>query len=1181
MPTLKQLACTLEKEPSRTPLTEYGTSYSDGFVETHVAVPDERTGFGIHLHSHGYIAPGLAMFVYIDGVYQCNRHRHSLLVPDGTITPEFYEVDFHVFQQEEKVGKGKFLGRAWSFNTLATEDKTTNVTDTILGNIGTIEVVVRRLCPPPLQSVLPTRPTNGDQVKSASGKPGKQKEKQKGLKIKPAIFPGSMGFGNDGAEDQNFGAGLDGPNDDRYHDPTYYYYDDKPHRSRYYHHRRASPSPPPRHDFGPSYADYLRWRDTHPDAVVPSRSRDPQRSSSYYAQYRPSGSDDSREHHHHGHTSNAYRQRRRARASDGIPQNKPRDFWVFESVNFDADDPVPRVAPTRRPSGSTSSSSVTQRPLSSVVDSSAAIPQARPTMQVSSHHVRWADRYPNWRLRCVTDPVKQNLNPFAIGTNGLPSYRVGQPDGSLSSSTHPPDPMYNPRYQPEASHAAPLQNRNSKSDGHDGNSKMPGGWLGEDPKDSIKAANPYTTGPTNEEPSGSLFVRGTTTSFPAVVDSRWGLVNEHGQSSGGQEGGLGSAAANVSGQGDAWGTGGDNSGGQDDAWGASGGNSAGQDNGWGSNGDNSGGQDNGWGTGDGNSGGQDNGWGTSGDNNVSGGNFGGGVDQSAQNDVSADSGDNARWGATNGQDQTSQQEWGETGGTQQDTGTGGAWQDSSWPNDGLNNAKNPSGQNDNSGDAENNADQDNRWPDNTDNSSVKNNDATQDTGSNSPLQENNAVQDTTFNWDTPSDNNAQQTTDNNNNWNWDTQTTTAAAVAPADQFTTAPAHQSITAPKACSLLNGSKKDGSKTPYTSFMHKPLVPEQPFVKGYWNNWTKAPHAPPALPQRQPKQNEDAPTEIFAPSELPYIVPEQTAREKLVDSYVHHGKGYDYAHVTGRPDYIDSWEEPYAVFRFKYRSRNMLSQILGEGGKEEMEKDKARERGEEQKRRLSLMSKDELIQQLIEKSTKAESQKAGGSQQKAPSVSSQPQPVQQWANHVAAATASGSKAGSSSEEPMTCDRCNGLLVGEWWHCKGCGDDYDICCACVAKKFCCNDDSHDLIQWKDNVDLGNGVQGPQATNKTLPGIQKSSDNKDGNAGGGSVGGGSNNNWNVDLTGNATSGSADNAAGGEWGAANANAPAGGTSGDDNADGGWGAVSPDTPAGGTGGGDNAGADSGDTKPKWW
>ncbi|KAF4536547.1 Zinc finger zz-type protein [Lasiodiplodia theobromae] len=1132
MPTLKQLTCTLEKEPSRTPLTEYSTSYSDGFVETYVAVPDERTGFGIHLHSHGYIAPGLAMFVYIDGVYQCNRHRNSLLAPDGTVTPEFYEVDFHVFQQEEKVSKGKFLGRAWSFNTLAAADTTPNVTDTILGNIGTIEVVVRRLYPPHVESVLPTKPANGEKVKSTSGK---QKEKQKGLKIKPAIFPGSMGFGNDGAGDQNFEAGLDGPNDDRYHDPTYYYYDDKPHRSRYYHHRRASPSPPPRRDFGPSYADYMRWRDTHPDALVHSRSRDPQRSSSYYAQYRPSGSDDSREHPHHGYTSNAYRQRRRARASDGIPQNKPRDYWVFESVNFDADDPVPRVSPIRRPSGSTSSSSATQRPLSSVIDSSAATPQARPTMQVSSHHVRWADRYPNWRLRCVTDSVKQNLNPFALGTNGLPSYRVGQPDGSLSSSTHPPDPMYNPRYPPEAPHAAPLQTHNSKTDRHDGNSKMPGGWLGEDPKDCIKAANPYTTGPINEEPSGSLFVRGATTSFPAVDSSRWGVANEHGQSSGGQEGGgSGSAAANVAGQGDAWGPSGDNSGGQDDAWGASGGNSGGQDDTWGSNGDNSGGQESGWGTSGDNSGGQETGWGTSGDNNV-----GGGVDQNTQNDLNADSSGNAGWGPTNGQEQTSQQGWGESGGTQQDTDTSGAWQDSR--------------QNNNSGDAENNADQDNRWPDNTDNSSAKNNDATQDTDSKWPAEDNNAGQDTNSNWDTPNDNNAQQATDNNNNnnnSNWETQTTTAAA----DQFTTAPAHQSIAAPKAGSLHNVSNKDVSKMPYNSFMHKPLVPEQPFVKGYWNNWAKAPNAPPALPQRQPKQNEDAPTEIFAPSEVPYVVPEQTVREKLVDSYVHHGKGYDYAHVTGRPDYIDSWEEPYAVFRFKYRSRNMLSQILGEGGKEEMEKDKARERGEEQKRRLSLMSKDELIQQLIEKSAKAESQKAGGSQQKTPSVSSQPQPVHQWANDVAAATAPGSKAGSRSEEPMTCDRCKGNLIGEWWHCKGCGDDYDICCACVERKFRCNDDSHDLIQWKDNVDLGNGIKGPQETDKTLPGIQKGSDKKDGNAGGGSVGGGSNNDtitdkWDSNFAGNATSGTVDNTAGSGWGAVN---PAGGTGGGDNGQ--WGAV---------------------------
>ncbi|KAF9635053.1 putative zinc finger zz-type protein [Lasiodiplodia theobromae] len=80
------------------------------------------------------------------------------------------------------------------------------------------------------------------------------------------------------------------------------------------------------------------------------------------------------------------------------------------------------------------------------------------------------------------------------------------------------------------------------------------------------------------------------------------------------------------------------------------------------------------------------------------------------------------------------------------------------------------------------------------------------------------------------------------------------------------------------------------------------------------------------------------------------------------------------------------------------------------------------------------------------------------------------------------------SDSDEPiMTCDRCYCSLdyEDEWWHCDICsGGDYDICQRCSEKKLRCNDDSHDLIKWKNNVDLGNGITGPQSTDMKLPGI-------------------------------------------------------------------------------------------------
>lgn len=118
MPTLKQLTCQVERETSPEPLKEYSTNYGDGVVETFLAIPDAPAAFTIHLTSSGYIAPGLAMFVYIDGVYQCNRNRKGLVAPDDTVPPDFYEVDFRVRQKEEPIGSGRFLSRPWRFEDL-------------------------------------------------------------------------------------------------------------------------------------------------------------------------------------------------------------------------------------------------------------------------------------------------------------------------------------------------------------------------------------------------------------------------------------------------------------------------------------------------------------------------------------------------------------------------------------------------------------------------------------------------------------------------------------------------------------------------------------------------------------------------------------------------------------------------------------------------------------------------------------------------------------------------------------------------------------------------------------------------------------------------------------------------------------------------------------------------------
>ncbi|KAL1302488.1 hypothetical protein AAFC00_002879 [Neodothiora populina] len=146
MPTLRQLTCSIELGSTDLKLDEFGTRYGDGHVETYVAVPYEDISFSIHLTSKGYVAPGIAFFVFIDGQYQCNRNRRGLLVPEHNTPSKQYEIDLRARQKETKQPDGSFIGRDWTFHELNTGNvqKAQHVSTTFLDNVGTIEVVVLR-----------------------------------------------------------------------------------------------------------------------------------------------------------------------------------------------------------------------------------------------------------------------------------------------------------------------------------------------------------------------------------------------------------------------------------------------------------------------------------------------------------------------------------------------------------------------------------------------------------------------------------------------------------------------------------------------------------------------------------------------------------------------------------------------------------------------------------------------------------------------------------------------------------------------------------------------------------------------------------------------------------------------------------------------------------------------------
>ena len=54
----------------------------------------------------------------MDGVYQCNRNRRNLEIPDEFTSRKKTEVNFIVRQKEELLWDGTFEGKQWSFDNV-------------------------------------------------------------------------------------------------------------------------------------------------------------------------------------------------------------------------------------------------------------------------------------------------------------------------------------------------------------------------------------------------------------------------------------------------------------------------------------------------------------------------------------------------------------------------------------------------------------------------------------------------------------------------------------------------------------------------------------------------------------------------------------------------------------------------------------------------------------------------------------------------------------------------------------------------------------------------------------------------------------------------------------------------------------------------------------------------------
>ncbi|KAK2878127.1 hypothetical protein FQN49_001126 [Arthroderma sp. PD_2] len=149
MPTLKQLTCRVEWANCSVPFKEYGVAYGDGSVECFIPIQPASTPFSIRLTSSGYIAPGLAMFVYMDGIYQCNRNRVNLISKKktGNGKKTARDVDFCVRQKEERLLDGTWIGRPWRFEPLQIVQLLPGMPEinkSHFDNLGEISVVVLR-----------------------------------------------------------------------------------------------------------------------------------------------------------------------------------------------------------------------------------------------------------------------------------------------------------------------------------------------------------------------------------------------------------------------------------------------------------------------------------------------------------------------------------------------------------------------------------------------------------------------------------------------------------------------------------------------------------------------------------------------------------------------------------------------------------------------------------------------------------------------------------------------------------------------------------------------------------------------------------------------------------------------------------------------------------------------------
>tara|TARA_R110002003_G_scaffold57_3_gene5120 strand:+ start:8899 stop:9933 length:1035 start_codon:yes stop_codon:yes gene_type:complete len=148
-------------------------------------------------------------------------------------------------------------------------------------------------------------------------------------------------------------------------------------------------------------------------------------------------------------------------------------------------------------------------------------------------------------------------------------------------------------------------------------------------------------------------------------------------------------------------------------------------------------------------------------------------------------------------------------------------------------------------------------------------------------------------------------------------------------------------------------------------------------------RKPSTSPAVPQPHWQFPPRPSTTPIPPSSHPTLAPEphpavpsKAASLAGLEHQVRAGAGTPYGHAIARPSYVDTLERPYAVFRFKYRSRGVLKALFGDAVPDHGHLSTRTPGGEmvREKEKLRGVSREELVEKMVRLQTRLAEKEAG---------------------------------------------------------------------------------------------------------------------------------------------------------------------------------------------------------------